>query len=134
MTVSSFDHAAIPVADVEGMLAFYAALGFRVNRELAPRLYSVHFGDNKINFHDPALWQSGRFTLRGPTAEPGCGDFCFVWSGSAEELTSTLNAADAEVIEGPVPRDGGRADGTGVGTSTYIRDPDGNLLEFMIYE
>ena len=134
MPVTAFDHAAIPIADVEGMLAFYAALGFRVNRDLAPRLYSVHFGDNKINFHDPSLWQSGRFTLRGPTAQPGCGDFCFVWSGSPSELASVLSKADAEVIEGPVPRDGGRAGGTATGTSTYIRDPDGNLLEFMIYE
>jgi hypothetical protein len=35
------------------------------------------------------------------------------------------------VEEGPVPRQGGRkADGS----STYIRDPDGNLLEFVIYQ
>ena len=26
-----------------------------------------------------------------------------------------------------------RAGGTGVGTSTYVRDPDGNLLEFIVY-
>ena len=133
MTVAGFDHAAIPVADVEPMLAFYAELGFRVNRDFAPRLYSVHFGDNKINFHDPSLWQSGRFTLRGPTAEPGCGDFCFVWSGTAAALEATLTQAGAEVIEGPVPRDGGRDGGQAIGTSTYTRDPDGNLLEFMIY-
>ena len=133
MSVTGFDHAAIPVADVEAMLSFYAALGFRVNRDLAPRLFSVHFGENKINFHDPSLWQSGRFSLRGPTAVPGCGDFCFVWGASAAALAATLDAAGAEIIEGPVPRDGGRHSGGATGTSSYVRDPDGNLLEFMIY-
>jgi catechol 2,3-dioxygenase-like lactoylglutathione lyase family enzyme len=52
-----------------------------------------------------------------------------VWEGSDGDLASQLEAAGAEVIEGPVARDGGR----GRGTSTYVRDPDGNLLEFIIY-
>ena len=39
-------------------------------------------------------------------------------------------AAGVRVEEGPVPRPGGRQ---AQGTSTYFRDPDGNLLEFMIY-
>ena len=28
--------------------------------------------------------------LRGPTAEPGCGDFCFVWEGGIDALLATL--------------------------------------------
>ena len=41
-----------------------------------------------------------------------------------------LDDAQVEVVEGPVPREGGRrADAS----SVYVRDPDGNLLEFMIY-
>ena len=38
--------------------------------------------------------------------------------------------AGAEVIEGPVARQGARRVEA---TSVYVRDPDGNLLEFMIY-
>ncbi len=34
------------------------------------------------------------------------------------------------IIEGPVSRQGGRQKAA---TSVYVRDPDGNLLEFMIY-
>ena len=41
-----------------------------------------------------------------------------------------LNRAGAKVIEGPVGRQGGRKKSA---TSVYVRDPDGNLLEFMIY-
>ena len=130
MTIAAFDHAAIPIADVPGMLAFYERLGFAV-REVRPGLfYSAYFGDSKINFHGPETWQSGRFTLRGPTAQPGCGDFCFVWAASPDELQTMLADAGVDVIEGPVAREGGR----GVdGTSIYIRDPDGNLLEFIVY-
>ena len=112
------------------MLGFYERLGFRV-REVQPgAFYSAYFGPNKINFHAPKAWQSERFTLRGPTAQPGCGDFCFVWSGTVDELTAKLAALGADVIEGPVRREGGRGED---GTSTYIRDPDGNLLEFIVY-
>ncbi|MCY3810841.1 MAG: hypothetical protein OXH15_03490 [Gammaproteobacteria bacterium] len=130
MSIAAFDHAAMPIADVQGMLGFYERLGFRV-REVQPGLfYSAYFGANKINFHAPKAWQSRSFTLRGPTAEPGCGDFCFVWAGTSGELTAKLAGLGVAVIEGPVPREGGR--GT-EGISTYIRDPDGNLLEFIVY-
>ncbi|MYD96748.1 MAG: VOC family virulence protein [Gammaproteobacteria bacterium] len=130
MSIAGFDHAAIPIADVNAMLRFYEALGCEVVEVQPPLFYSVVFGDNKINFHGPEAWQSGTFTLRGPTARPGCGDFCFVWDGLADELAEMLARADAPVVEGPVPRVGGRGE---TGTSTYIRDPDGNLLEFIVY-
>lgn len=133
MTVKSFDHVAIPIDKVDAMLDFYRALGFGVNEKYAPRLYSVHFGDNKINFHGPELWRPVEFTLKGPTAKPGCGDFCFVWGGDSESLAAILTTANANIIEGPAPREGGRNGGKDIGTSVYVRDPDLNLLEFIIY-
>ena len=110
-----FDHAAIPMGAVDDMLSFYERLGAEVREEVPGFLYSAYIGANKINLHLPAAWQSSDFTLRGPSARPGCGDFCFVW---------------ADIEEGPVGRRGGRDQ---VGTSVYIRDPDGNLLEFIRY-
>ena len=130
MSVAALDHVAIPINEVEAMLRFYAALGFDVQEVQPPFFYSVVFGANKINFHGPQAWRSGKFTLRGPSAEPGCGDFCFVWDGAPDELAETLARIDAAVVEGPVPRVGGRGE---TGQSTYIRDPDGNLLEFIVY-
>ena len=131
MTISGIDHAAMPVTDMDAMLAFYRNLGFAIEDSLAPRLYAVVCGRNKINLHAPELWQATGFSLRGPTAVPGCGDFCFVWSGTQEALDQCLDRADADIIEGPVQREGGRGLN---GMSTYARDPDGNLLEFIIYE
>ena len=113
----------------DAMLAFYRALGFDVAEHKA--VVSVHFGDQMINFHRPEVWPSERFTLRAPAAGPPCGDLCFVWDGSASGLQERLDGAGAETIEGPVERDGGRRVR---GSSVYVRDPDGNLLEFMIYE
>ncbi len=113
------------------MAGFYSALGFRVDK--GARIYSVHCGDNKINFHRPALWQDPQFTLRAPAAQPPCGDFCFVWTGSEQALAAVLQRAGAAVIAGPVRRRGGRGGGSVEGTSRYARDPDGNLLEFIVY-
>lgn len=138
MTIIAFDHVAIPTAKPDEMLRFYRALGFAVPapeewRAQNVPFFSIQFGENKINVHAPALWQNKGFTLRGPTAHPGCGDFCFVWSGTLAELNATLQRAGAPIEEGPVERIGGRDGGRAKGTSIYTRDPDHNLLEFIVY-
>ncbi|HEX5140313.1 MAG TPA: VOC family protein [Dehalococcoidia bacterium] len=138
MPIASFDHAVIPTSQPEEMIAFYKRLGFSVVNEDAwregrARMFAFAFGNSKINVHPPEVWQNKAFTLRGPGAVPGCGDFCFVWDGSIEDAKAMLQAAGAEVVEGPVPREGGRGGGTTTGTSVYTRDPDQNLLEFIVY-
>jgi catechol 2,3-dioxygenase-like lactoylglutathione lyase family enzyme len=138
MAIAAFDHAVIPTALPEEMIAFYKRLGFSVVgeeqwRDGKARMFSFAFGDSKINVHPPELWQDKAVTLRGPTAVPGCGDFCFVWEGTAEEAKALIESAGAEVIAGPVDRVGGRAAGTATGSSVYTRDPDGNLLELITY-
>ena len=126
--IRGFDHVALPMQNTEAMLAFYRGLGLPVTEN--PNACSVYIGDQMINFHRPALWQRETFTLRAPAARPPCGDLCFVWEGGPESLKAMLNRAGAKVIEGPVGRQGGRKKSA---SSVYVRDPDGNLLEFMIY-
>lgn len=126
--VSGFDHVALPMQNTEPMLAFYRGLGFDVVENAVA--CSVYIGDNMINFHRPATWQRESFTLRAPAAKPPCGDLCFVWEGTAAALKAMLDRAGAKLIGGPVARQGGRKKGA---SSVYVRDPDGNLLEFMIY-
>ncbi len=135
MPVTSFDHVALPTRKPEDMIAFYGALGFSVPdldawRASGVPFFSIHFGNQKINLHAPELWQREDFTLRGPTARPGCGDLCFVWEGGAERLRATLTTAGAEIVAGPIELAGAR----GKGVSVYVRDPDANLLEFIVYE
>jgi catechol 2,3-dioxygenase-like lactoylglutathione lyase family enzyme len=126
--VRGFDHVALPMANTDAMIAFYKGLGCDVRE--TPTACSVYFGDNMINFHRPARWQDKTFTNRAPAAVPPCGDLCFVWEGSAQSLKDMLDRAAAKIEVGPAPREGGRRK---TGTSVYVRDPDGNLLEFMIY-
>ena len=130
-TITGFDHVAVPMRNSEAMVRFYRALGLQVNE--GERICSVHFGDHKINFHRPGLWQNNSFTLRASGARPPCGDFCFVWNGTDEALGDRIARAEAEIVEGPVDRRGGRDGGRATGISRYTRDPDGNLLEFIIY-
>jgi len=125
--VIGLDHVALPMQNVDAMAAFYASLGMSVAE--SPYLLRVHLGDQMVNFHRPELWQ-GDFPLRAPAARPPCGDLCFVWQGSVGSLTQLLGRAEVPIVEGPVEREGGR----GVpGSSVYVRDPDGNLIEFMAY-
>ncbi len=135
MSISGFDHVALPTAQPEEMIAFYGRLGFRVPsvdewRSSQIPFFSAFFGNQKLNFHSPSMWQNPDFHLRGLPSVPGCGDLCFVWSGDSASLESMLERAGAPIIAGPVELEGAR----GKGTSVYIRDPDGNLLEFIVYE
>lgn len=130
MAVDSIDHVAIPIFNIDAMRSFYEAFGFGWDASNAPHLYAVTLETQKLNFHSPSLWQNSKFTLRGPTAKPGCGDFCFVWGSDPNQLLETIKRLHIDVIEGPVPRLGG----AGTGSSVYIRDPDENLIEFICYE
>jgi catechol 2,3-dioxygenase-like lactoylglutathione lyase family enzyme len=57
----------------------------------------------------------------------GGSDLCLVWQGTTEELTRRLAGHGVTIEAGPVTRHGG------AGAGTYFRDPDGSLLEFIVY-
>jgi catechol 2,3-dioxygenase-like lactoylglutathione lyase family enzyme len=126
--IAGFDHVSLPMRDADAMVAFYRALGCEVAEHRA--FVSVYVGNQMINLHRPETWQREALALRAPSATPPCGDLCFVWDGPSEALHARLVQAGAAIEEGPVDRPGGRRQS---GTSVYTRDPDGNLLEFMIY-
>ena len=119
----------------DALLEFYKRIGFSINNEAEWRagtmpIFSIQVGESKINVH-PEGFTAG---LRGPTAVPGCTDICFVWEGSLPDCQRMLEQAEVTIIEGPVPRAGGRGRGRAPSLSMYARDPDNNLLEWMIYE
>lgn len=135
MSTVGIDHIAMPTADAEQLMAFYKKLGFDINDEEEWRagtatIFSIQVGDSKINVHP----EGHIADYRGPTAVPGCTDICFVWDGTVEECQQMLADAGVEVIRGPGPRKGAKLRGALPAVSLYARDPDNNLLEWMIYQ
>jgi catechol 2,3-dioxygenase-like lactoylglutathione lyase family enzyme len=135
MPTVGIDHIAMPTSNAERLIAFYKKLGFPINNEEKWRAgevatFSIQVGESKINVHPEGFTAS----LRGPTAVPGCTDICFVYEGTVEACQRMLAEAGVEVIRGPVARSGGRGRGTAPSLSLYARDPDDNLLEWMIYQ
>src|SRR5690606_30546094 len=87
---------------------------------------AYRFGDVQLNCHGPGA-------VAGPLARipvpPGGSDLCFEWDGTIDEAVAHLQAHGVAIELGPVARNGVR----GAGTSVYFRDPDGSLLEFIVY-
>ena len=120
------DHCVIAVSDWERSNAFYRDVCGAEIRELSKNRFAYRFGDQQLNVHGPG---SEPYPLAADRVRPGNSDLCLVWPRTAEEAIAHLEQNGVEVIEGPVPRTGGRGDGT----SVYFRDPDGSLLEFIAY-
>ena len=132
MSTVGVDHIAMPTANAERLIEFYKRIGFTINDEDAWRAgkanaFSIQVGNSKINVHPEGYTAS----LRGPTAVPGSADICFVWDGTADECSRMLEEAEVDIIAGPGPRRGALQHRNAV--SLYTRDPDENLLEWMIY-
>jgi catechol 2,3-dioxygenase-like lactoylglutathione lyase family enzyme len=128
MTISiRIDHCVIAVSDWERSIPFYRdVLGAEIVDNPGGRV-AFRFGEQQLNVHGPGV-DAGTLVARPPVV-PGGSDLCFVWSGTPDEAIAHLAAHGVEIEAGPVTRHGGQ----GAGTSVYFRDPDGSLLEFIVY-
>lgn len=120
-----FDHCVIHVSDWERSNAFYQNV---LGAELIPngKGFMYRFGDVQLNLHGPGLEPTPVAQL---PVQPGNSDLCFEWQGAIEEAKARLEQHQVPVELGPVERLGAK----GKGTSLYFRDPDGSLLEFIVY-
>ncbi len=126
--LTGLDHVVIAVSDWERSNAFYRdVLGVEVV-ELDLGRYAYRLPDGQqLNVHGPGATPHPR---AADPVRPGNSDLCFVWDGSPAGAVEHLQSHDVEVELGPVARQGAR----GLGTSVYFRDPDGSLLELIVYE
>jgi catechol 2,3-dioxygenase-like lactoylglutathione lyase family enzyme len=133
MGIKAIDHWVIVAGDLQRTLDFYQRLGFTIARETRPGrtdMATLRINDaQKINVHAPeAPTRPGYLGARRPMV--GGADFCLEWEGTVEEVLALLKRHGIVAEAGPGPRTCAR----GVSTSVYFRDPDGNLVEFTVYD
>jgi catechol 2,3-dioxygenase-like lactoylglutathione lyase family enzyme len=133
MGVKGIDHWVMVSGDLERTIEFYSRLGFTIaweQREGRPRMPTIRINEaQKINVHGPD-WpeRTGYHGARRPTV--GGADFCLEWEGTVEEVLALLARCGITSEVGPATRTCAR----GPSTSVYVRDPDGNLVEFTVYD
>jgi catechol 2,3-dioxygenase-like lactoylglutathione lyase family enzyme len=122
--VTGFDHVVLAVADVERSLAWYSdVVGLAPVRVDEWRRGEAPFPSVRVS-------PTTIIDLIPSTGDANVDHFCLV-TETAETLDLARWAADAglTVVDGPGPRFGAQ----GVATSIYVKDPDGNTVEFRHY-
>lgn len=127
MKQPSLDHVVIAVSDFERSNRFYAEVLRAEVVELQRGRVAYRFGEQQLNVHGPGS-ELAEPKAKNP-AGLGASDLCLVWPGTIDEALEHLWRNGVEVELGPLEREGAR----GTGTSIYFRDPDGNLLELIVY-
>jgi catechol 2,3-dioxygenase-like lactoylglutathione lyase family enzyme len=130
--ITSLDHLVLTVANVDATVAWYAKhLGMKHEAFVSPKDPSVTrhallFGSQKINLHKAGA----EFEPKAGRVMPGSGDLCFLSETRVEDVLQGLRKEGVEVLEEGkiVDRTGAR----GQLRSVYVRDPDGNLIEFVL--
>ena len=120
--VSGFDHLVLRCRDVESTLAWYAdRLGLDTVRVDEWRRAEVPFPSVRVD--------AGTIIdlVEGPTDDGRLDHICIVVE--AVDLAALAASGEFDVVSGPARRFGARGDGT----SLYVRDPDGLVVEIRHY-
>ena len=122
--IKKIDHFVITSKNISSTVDFYSRLGFQV-KDCGTR-YELYAGDFKINVHilDKELFPHAL------NVKSGSSDICFEIEGNIDVYKKDLIDRGFEIELGVVKRTGVK----GEMNSVYIRDFDGNLLEFCSYE
>jgi catechol 2,3-dioxygenase-like lactoylglutathione lyase family enzyme len=124
--LSGLDHLVLTVADIDRTIEFYTrSLGMK-EITFAGGRHALTFGSMKINLHEAGH----ELTPHAAHPLPGSADLCLITQARQDAVQRHLTASGIPIEQGPVPRTGA----LGPVTSTYIRDPDGNLIEISTYD
>lgn len=121
MRIAGLDHLVLTVRDIDRTARFYERLGMRREVFGAGRL-ALRFGRQKINLHRAG----GEIEPHARHPSPGSADVCLLIEEPVEDAALELAQVGIQIELGPVDRTGAE----GPIRSIYIRDPDGNLIEF----
>ncbi len=122
LRVIGFDHLVLGCADVESTLAWYLDLiGLEPVRVDEWRRGEAPFPSVRVD--DDTIID----LVPGPTADGRLDHICIVVE--PVDLAALVASGEFDVVEGPARRFGARGDGT----SLYVRDPDGLVVEIRHY-
>jgi catechol 2,3-dioxygenase-like lactoylglutathione lyase family enzyme len=120
--VTGLDHLVLDVADTERSLAFYVGvLGMAPVRVDEWRRGEVFFASVRVDATTIID------LLETPPTGRNVDHFCVVVE--AQDLQALADSGRFEVVDGPDQRFGAQGDGT----SLYVKDPDGNVIELRHY-
>ena len=124
--IVAYDHIGIRVSDLSRALDFYQALGFRESirfpRHEANEMLSTDGVRINLIFNGSRLPDAHNVLLDAPIKRPGITHPAFVVD-DLRSLQDWLLDQDITITEGPRPIGTRR-------TALFIRDPEGNVLEF----
>lgn len=125
MHVTGYDHVGIRVTDPERALAFYEAIGFRVDPACSDERVAevVNEAGVRVNlvFNGVSAPRGANVLLDEPEKWPGVTHAAFIVD-SLDRAIERFAEIRCPITEGPV--DWQRR------LACFIRDPDGNVLEF----
>jgi catechol 2,3-dioxygenase-like lactoylglutathione lyase family enzyme len=120
--ITGLDHVVILAADVERALAWYCdELGLAGERVEEWRRGEVLFPSVRVS--DDTIID----LFQGERSGTNFDHLCLVVE--PQDLAALAASGRFDVVDGPAPRFGAR----GMGTSLYVRDPDGNTVELRYY-
>jgi catechol 2,3-dioxygenase-like lactoylglutathione lyase family enzyme len=123
MRIKGYDHVGIRVTDRNRALNFYGKLGFAIDPKHSDEGVAeiVAADGTRINLIFNGIPRSNNVLLDEPIKWPGYTHGAFIVD-SLGELLEWAAREEVEITEGPV--DWGRR------LTCFLRDPDGNVLEF----
>lgn len=125
VTVTAFDHLVLRCASIETTLAWYVdVLGLQPMRVKEWRAGDISFPSVRVDAGTIIDLVSRRDDLSGSSTVD---HFCLVVD--QVDLTELAASGVFDVVEAPATRYGAR----GNGTSLYVRDPDGMVVELRHY-
>ncbi|MFI2641757.1 VOC family protein [Streptomyces sp. NPDC018610] len=123
--ITGLDHLVLTVTDIERTVEFYRRVLGMEPVTFGHGRRALSFGGSKINLHRAG--EEIQPHAARPT--PGSADLCLVTDTPQARVREHLAARGITPEAGPVSRTGA----LGPVTSTYLRDPDGNLIEISTY-
>ncbi len=131
MKVQAFDHIVLVCTDVERTLCWYLeTLGLGAVRVDEWRRGEAPFPSVRVSEDTVIDLLARRDSEPGEPSELGAGrldHLCVVIEPT--DLDELVRSGRFDIVDGPGPRFGAR----GIGTSLYVRDPDGTVVELRYY-